>query len=59
MEITNKTKRGWITSKVNLTNDIYDKDKTIKILKENDFYLSLLGKAKNRTLIKNDGVLYN
>ena len=59
METINKTKKGWITSKKSLTNDVYDKDKTIKILKENDFYLSLQGKAKNRTLIKNDGVLYN
>ena len=59
METINKTKKGWVTSKVNLTNNIYDKEKTIKILKENDFYLSLLGRGKNRTLIKNDGVLYN
>jgi hypothetical protein len=30
MEIINKTKKGWVTSKAKITSDIYDKDKKIK-----------------------------
>lgn len=54
----NKTKLGWITSKNNINSDFYDLDETIKLLTEDNYYLSLLGKAKNRTLLKNNTKLY-
>jgi hypothetical protein len=59
MTLINKTKKGWLTVKNNLTKEIYTKEKTLGKLLINDYYLSLLGKAKNRTLMKNDPILYN
>jgi very-short-patch-repair endonuclease len=52
-------KRGWEKSKINLSDDYYTKNKTIEILLKNDYYLKLLGKAKNRTLLKENPKLYS
>jgi len=52
-------KRGWEKSKINIPNDYYTKKKTINILLKNDYYLKFLGKAKNRTLLKENPKLYS
>ena len=54
------TQKSWDKVKflLNQNIELYDKNTTINILKKNNFYLSLFGKAKNRTLIKSDIKLY-
>lgn len=59
METINKIKKGWLTAKNRLGHDIYSLTDTISILKKDDYYLGLMGKSKNRTLMKEDGKLYN
>lgn len=54
-----KTKQSWKKAKDSLEElDIYSVEDTIIELKRDDLYLSLEGKAKNRTLIKNNPKLY-
>jgi hypothetical protein len=52
-------KRGWEKSKINLSDDYFTKKETIKILLEDDYYMKFLGKAKNRTLLKENPKLYS
>lgn len=56
----NYVQEGWVTIKNNLNdiNDLYTLDETIELLKRDDFYKNLFGKAKNRTLIKDNPKLY-
>lgn len=58
---SNYVKNGYIAAKIKLDQltDIYSKEETRDILMKNDFYLSLFGKSKNRTLINHDIKLYN
>jgi hypothetical protein len=58
MNTVNKTKKGWLTSKNSVTDEVYSLDKTIELLKYDNYYLTLLGRAKNRTLLKENNVLY-
>jgi very-short-patch-repair endonuclease len=51
-------KQGWQKSKTKLSEEYYSKKKTIDILLKNDYYLKFLGKAKNRTLLKENPKLY-
>lgn len=39
-------------------NDLYSKENTIKLLKENKNFKNYLGKSKNRTLLKHNPILY-
>jgi len=56
---SDKTKQSWKKIKDNLKSlEIYTIEDTVCRLKEGNFYLSLEGKAKNRTLIKSDAKLY-
>ena len=55
----NTATKGWETAKSKLSNEYYDINKTIILLKTDDYYLRLLGKAKNRTLMKENPILYN
>ena len=52
---------GWkkIKDNLNSQSDVFSFDSTKKQLIQNDFYKSLFGRAKNRTLIKNNPRLYN
>ena len=50
---------AWCKIKSNITNDYYTKEETINILLDNNYYLKLFGKSKNRTLIKENPKLYN
>ena len=50
--------RGWKKTKNNIPSEIYDMSKTIFKLKNNNFYKNYFGKAKNRSLIKEDPILY-
>lgn len=63
MKKTRKTyvKKGWKKIKDNLKSieEILSFEETKRKLLENDFYKDLFGKAKNRTLIKKDPILYN
>jgi very-short-patch-repair endonuclease len=52
-------KRGWDKIKLNLPFEFFDKEQTIKLLKEDDLYLKYFGKSKNRTLLKENPKLYN
>lgn len=56
----NYVKAGWNKIKKSLddVDIIYDKQKTKDILLKDAFYKSLYGRAKNRTLIKEDPTLY-
>lgn len=59
MNQSDKTKQSWKNIKDRLTElNVYSVDATIAKLKKDDFYLSLEGKAKNRTLIKVNPRLY-
>jgi hypothetical protein len=59
MNQSDKTKQSWKKIKASLINvDIYSLEATIIELRKNDLHLSLKGKAKNRTLIKNNPKLY-
>lgn len=53
-------KDGWKNCKEKLyeTNTVYNKIETINMLKKDNYYLMLFGKAKNRTLIKTNPKLY-
>jgi len=53
-------KRGWDNTKKYLLTitDRYSLEDTILKLKHNNYYKKLYGKAKNRTLIKTDPILY-
>ncbi len=56
---SDKTKQSWQKIKDNLNElDVYSVDDTIAELKKDNLYLSLEGKAKNRTLIKSNPRLY-
>lgn len=50
--------RGWEKTKNNIPTEIYDMSKTIFKLKNNNFYRNYFGRAKNRSLIKEDPILY-
>lgn len=52
-------KRGWDKLKNNIPNEIFTKNETINFLLENDYYLSLFGKSKNRKILKDNPKLYN
>jgi hypothetical protein len=53
-------KRGWDKSKEKLSYaGVYTKKETIEILTKDAFYQTLMGKSKNRTLMKNNPQLYN
>jgi hypothetical protein len=56
----NYTKKSWENTNklLNEINDIYSTDETYELLKFNDYYKELFGKAKNRTLIKDNPKLY-
>lgn len=56
----NYTKRGWDNIKESLDkiDDLYDKNLTRKLLLKNDYYKSLYGRSKNRTLIKDNPKLF-
>lgn len=56
----NYVKSGWdrIKNKIDNISNVYSYEDTMRLLKKNDFYKTLFGRAKNRTLIKNDSVLY-
>jgi very-short-patch-repair endonuclease len=51
-------KNGWIKTK-SQTDKFYSFDDCVKILKEDDYYLRFKGKAKNRTMLKENPQLYN
>ena len=58
--IANRVKESWNKSK-NIVADIktvYDYDKTRNLLIDNELYKELYGKGKNRSLIKNNSLLY-
>ena len=52
----NYVKSGWNRIKSNLDEikDVYSLNKTKQLLLEDNYYISLFGKAKNRTLIKDN-----
>lgn len=50
---------GWNKIKTSIPNEIYGLDETINILCENDLYKNFFGKAKNRSLLKYNPILYN
>jgi len=56
----NYVKLGWdnIKLELNSINEFYSLSETVSRLKHENFYKSLFGKAKNRTLIKSDPILY-
>jgi len=56
----NYVKSGWNRIKSNLDEikDVYSLNKTKQLLLEDNYYISLFGKAKNRTLIKDNPKLY-
>lgn len=54
----NSAKTGWINS-YNKTTEIYGLEETINKLKDELSYKNYLGKAKNRTLLKEDPILFN
>jgi len=59
LEHSKYVKRGYIKIKNSIKDIIpYTKEDTRNKLIQNDFYLSLFGKSKNRTLIKLDPILY-
>lgn len=51
---------GWdkIKRKLNLENDLYSSEETRSILLESNYYKNFFGRAKNRTLIKQNPKLY-
>lgn len=57
----NYVKKSWKSIKDNLNSitELYNKQKTRELLLDNDYYKQLYGRAKNRTLIKENPVLYN
>lgn len=57
--IANKVKKTWEDQKNKIQSlDVYSYEKTKDILTTNQYYKTLFGKAKNRTLYKEDPVLY-
>ena len=58
--ISDYVKRGWDTSKDVLNNiiEIYNLNDTILLLSTDDYYKNYFGKAKNRTLLKENPKLY-
>lgn len=59
MNQSDKTKHSWEKIKLSLENlDTYTLQDTVAELKNNNLYISLEGKAKNRTLIKSNPKLY-
>jgi len=50
---------AWTKIKNNISNDFFNKEDTINLLLNDNYYLTLFGKAKNRTLIKENPKLYN
>lgn len=56
----NYTKKSWDTTNkmLNEITELYSFDDTISMLLKNNYYKSLFGKSKNRTLIKENPTLY-
>lgn len=52
-------KRGWSKIQKLISSESYTKEETINYLLIDEYYLRLMGKSKNRTLIKENSKLYN
>jgi hypothetical protein len=60
MTQSERTRQSWKKCKLELTSiGVYSENETIERLKAGNFYLQLKGKAKNRTLFKQDRKLYS
>ena len=52
-------KKGWDKIKSSLPKNHYSKKLTVEKLKNNNLYTKYIGRAKNRTLMNDDPILYN
>jgi very-short-patch-repair endonuclease len=55
----NYVSNGWKIIKNSIPEEVYDKERTIRILKYENLYTNFFGKAKNRVMIKQNPILYN